>query len=99
MKQFGEKAKGVFSKVGKRTWQIIIAVVGVLVIAGVILTVVLTNKTYVPLFRELSSDDMTSIINYLQEQNVTDYKVEGNDTIMVPESVEPSLKARVLGAG
>lgn len=50
MKQFGEKAKGVFSKVGKRTWQIIIAVVGVLVIAGVILTVVLTNKTYVPCF-------------------------------------------------
>ena len=99
MKQFGEKAKGFFSKVGKRTWQIIGAAVGVLVVAGIILAVVWSQKTYVPLFRELNSDDMTSILSYLQEQNVTDYKVEGNSTILVPDSQADILKTRVMAAG
>ncbi len=99
MKQYGKKVTDLFSKVSKKTWRIIIAVTGVLVIAAVILTVVLMDKTYVPLFRELSSEDMTSIINYLNEQNITDYKVQNNDTILVPEAMEPSLKARVMGAG
>ena len=96
MKQYGKKVTDLFSKVSKKTWRIIIAVTGVLVIAAVILTVVLMDKTYVPLFRELSSEDMTSIINYLNEQNITDYKVQNNDTILVPEAMEPSLKARGL---
>ncbi len=99
MKQYGKKVADLFSKVSKKTWRIIIAVTGVLVIAAVILAVVLMDKTYVPLFRELSSEDMTSIINYLNEQNITDYKVQNNDTILVPEAMEPSLKARVMGAG
>lgn len=99
MKQFGGKAKEAFAKISKKTWRIIAAVAGVLVIAVVLLTVVLLDKTYVPLFTELNSDDMSSILNYLSEQNVTDYKVQDNDTILVPEAMEPSLKAKVLMAG
>lgn len=99
MKQFGGKAKEALSKISKKTWRIIAAVAGVVIIAVVLLAVVLLNKTYVPLFTELSSEDMTSILNYLSEQSVTDYKVENNDTILVPESQEPSLKAKVLMAG
>ena len=48
MKQYGKKVTDLFSKVSKKTWRIIIAVTGVLVIAAVILTVVLMDKTYVP---------------------------------------------------
>lgn len=99
MKQFGAKAKGFVSKVGKKTWAIIGAVAGVAVIAAVLLVVLTMNKTYVPLFTELSSEDISSILNYLSEQNVTDYKVRDNDTILVPEAMEPSLKAKVLMAG
>ena len=95
MKQFGAKAKGLVSKVGKKTWAIIGAVAGVPVIAVVLLVVLTMNKTYVPLFTELSSEDISSILNYLSEQNVTDYKVRDNDTILVPEAMEPSLKAKV----
>lgn len=99
MKQFGAKAKGFFSKVSKKTWAVIGAVAGVAVIAIAILLVVTMNKTYVPLFTELSSEDISSILNYLSEQNVTDYKVRDNDTILVPEALEPSLKAKVMMAG
>ncbi len=99
MKQFGAKAKGFVSKVGKKTWAIIGAVAGVAVIAVVLLVVLTMNKTYVPLFTELSSEDISSILNYLSEQNVTDYKVRDNDTILVPEAMEPSLKAKVMMAG
>ncbi len=99
MKQFGAKAKGLVSKVGKKTWAIIGAVAGVAVIAVVLLVVLTMNKTYVPLFTELSSEDISSILNYLSEQNVTDYKVRDNDTILVPEAMEPSLKAKVMMAG
>lgn len=99
MKQFGGKVRETLGKVSKKTWRIIAAVAGVLVIAAIILAVVLLDKTYVPLFAELNGDDMTSILNYLSEQNVTDYKVQNNDTILVPEAMEPSLKAKVLMAG
>lgn len=99
MKQFAGKFKEAVGKISKKTWRIIAAVAGVVLIAAVILAVVLMDKTYVPLFTELNSDDMSSILNYLSEQNVVDYKVENNDTILVPESMEPSLKARVLQAG
>lgn len=99
MKQFGGKAKDLFSKISRKVWLIIAAVAGVLLIGGILLAVVWSQKTYVPLFRELSSNDMTSILNYLQEQSITDYKVEGNDTILVPESQETLLKARVMQAG
>ena len=93
------KLKERLAKISKKVWAIIIGVVGVLLIAGIVLAVVLSSKTYTTLFANLSSEDMSAITAYLGEQNITDFKIQDNDTILVPEAQEVSLKAKLLQEG
>ncbi|WP_394959178.1 flagellar M-ring protein FliF C-terminal domain-containing protein [Candidatus Allofournierella merdavium] len=66
--------------------------------AVVIVAVVLNNQPYATLFTGLSQTDLSAISTYFSENGITDYKVEDN-TILVPQAQEASLKAQVLVAG
>lgn len=77
--------------------KILIGVVIALMLAAIIgLVVMRMNDPYTVLFTELTSDDMSKVLNYLDGNNITNYKVQNNDTILVPTSQEPSIKAALL---
>ncbi|MEI5604414.1 hypothetical protein, partial [Streptomyces brasiliscabiei] len=51
------------------------------------------------LFTGLTQEDMQSVTTYLANAGVTDYKIQGNDTVLVRSEQEPSLKAGLLMEG
>ena len=70
-----------------------------LVALAVLIALVLNNKPYEVLVTGVSSGEASSILTYLDAQGVTDYKVENNDTILVPRSQAASLKGKLLMQG
>ena len=104
MKDVKEKAKALFDKtkerlkrISKKVWLIIAAVLVVLIVAiAVMLT--LNKKEYTVLVTQVSNTEASNILTFLSEQGVTDYKVEDGNTILVPESQETGLKARLMMA-
>lgn len=101
----GDKVKKVVSDVGqkwkaasRKTKGILGGAVLVVLVALVVVIMVASNRPYVTLFADLNQSDLSSILTYLSDNGVTEYKVEG-DTILVPEDREAALKAQVLQAG
>lgn len=101
-----EKAKDIWSRVKEtagglsKTVKTIIIAVAVVVLAGVAVLIAWNSNTeYTALFTGLTSEDMSSITKYLTDSGMTEFKIEGADTIMVPESQEASLKAKLLAEG
>lgn len=92
------KAKDKIKSLSRKTLIIIAAVVAVVVIALVALAVSLSanRKEYAVLVTGVSANEASSVVNYLESQGVTNYKVENNDTILVPKGQEENLKARIL---
>ena len=70
----------------------------VLIVIGVI-TAVTLKQPYSVLFTGLSQTEMTEIVSYLSDNGVTDYRISGSDTIMVPSSQEYQLKADLVLQG
>lgn len=98
----GEKAKAVLEKVKefakKHVKALIVALaVVVVLVAGILIWV--GSRPYEVLFTELNSNEMSSILGYMEELGVTDYKVEDADTILVKESQVNSLKVKLLMEG
>ena len=83
----------------KRVRLLLIAVLVLLVAVVVGVSVYRATRPYSVLFTGLSSTDMASVLNYLNENNVTNYKIENNDTILVPEGQEIQLKAAIIQQG
>lgn len=69
-----------------------------LVLVAVVIALVLNNRPYATLFTGLTQEDVTGISTYFSENGITQYKVE-DDTILVPQDQEATLKAQVLVAG
>ena len=92
------KAKEKVKSLSRKTLIIIAAVVAVVVIALIALAVSLSanKKEYAVLVTGVSNNEASSVISYLESQGVTNYKVENNDTILVPKGQEENLKARIL---
>jgi len=99
LKGFEEKAKGVFSKMSKKAKIALGTVLCVAVLAAVGIAVFLNSRPYTALFTGLSSSELSSIVSYLNDNGVTDYRIQGSDTILVPQSQEPQLKANLLMQG
>ncbi len=99
LKTFGETAKRFFSQMSKRAKIAMGVFLCVAVLAAVAIAFFLNNKPYTALFTGLSSSDLSSIVSYLNDNGVTDYRVQGNDTILVPQSQESQLKADLLLQG
>ena len=91
-----EKIKGQLKKISKKVY-IIAASILVLLIAAII--IVLCNRPYAVLFTGLNATETSAILTYLDGQGIADYKVENNDTILVPKHQEAGLKARLLMEG
>ena len=98
-KDIVSKTKGFLGKLGKKLWAIIAVVV--LVVAGVIIFVSVqgSKNPYTVLFTGLVSEDMQSVTTYLASAGVTDYKIQGTDTVLVRADQEPALKAGLLMVG
>jgi flagellar M-ring protein FliF len=96
LKSFAEKAK---EKAGKISKKVYIAAVVVLVVAAAALVILLNNQPYAVLVTGVSTSEASSILTYLDSQGVTNYKVQNNDTILVPKGQEASLKAKILMEG
>ena len=98
----GEKAKGYWTKVKeflKKLPKKIFIALGILVVLALVLVIWLNSRPYSVLFTELNAEDMSSVLTYLEEAGVTNYKVENNDTILVHPSQEANLKAQLLMEG
>ncbi len=102
----GDKAKealgkvtGFFKKLSKKAIIAIIAGVAVLVVAATVITIVLNNQPYSVLFTQLNSTEAAAITSYLEEQGMTDYRMEGSSTILVPKNQEDQLKMQLLMQG
>lgn len=96
IKQFTGKAKTFFTSMNAKVRKALIAV---LVIAAVVIAGLLifnAARPYTVLFTGLSQEDMSSVLTYLSNNNITNYRIENNDTILVPESQEASLKAGIM---
>ncbi len=99
-----EKVKGIFGKI-KQWWKAaakktklilgggLLAVVVALIITAVVIS---GQPQYATLFTGLNQTDMTSIVSYLSDNGVTDYKISGDDTILVPVEQADALKADLL---
>ncbi len=99
-KDIWSKTKGQIGKLGKKIWVLVIAAVAVIgIVIGLVLWQNSSKDGYSVLFTGMTSEDMTSVTNYLAGEGITDYKISDMNTIMVPANQEPSLKAKLLMQG
>lgn len=93
LKEFGEKLKTGIGKVSKKVW-ITLAVILVLVAAGI--TIYLNTRPYSILVTGATPEEVTTVVTWLGNRGVTNYRYQGTDTILVPERQAPALKASLL---
>ena len=96
VKGFWNKGVEFLKKVSKKVYIAIAVVLALLIVA---VAIYINSRPYAVLFTGLSASETSSILSSLDSAGVTDYKVENNDTILVPKGQEPSLKARLLLEG
>ena len=83
----------------RRTKNFILFVLAVALIVIGALIVRNMNHRYAVLFTDLSAEDLTQVVNYLTTNNITDYKIENNNRVLVPEGQESRLKMNILLEG
>ena len=93
LKGYWEKVKTALGKVPIKIWILIAAIVAVIVIGVVVF---LATRPYSPLISGATEEETATVLTWLQEQGVTDYRMQGSGTIMVPEGQVTALKARLL---
>ncbi len=98
-KELWEKVKEPYLKLSKKVRMILLIAVLALVALGVGMILVNTLRPYTVLFSDLTSEDSQAIISYLEENGVTNYRLENGNTITVPSNMEPRLKANILLQG
>lgn len=99
MKHFFARVREFFAKLSRRTKILLglllaatVAVIAVVLIRG-------SNRNYTVLFTDLSSDDMSAVLSYLETNSVTDYRVENNNRILVPDAMADRLKMEIMLQG
>lgn len=95
LKGFWEKIKGFFAKLNKKTRILLgvcAAVILVLIIAAALL---LNRKEYAVLCSSLTASETSSVISFLNDNGVTDYKISG-DSILVPAGREEQLQIQLV---
>ena len=90
---YWEKAKEALGKISKKIW-IIIGVTVVALAIGIV--IFLNTRPYAPLIAGATNEEAGAVLSWLQQQGVTNYRMEGTGTVLVPESQAASLKARLL---
>ena len=100
MNQVREKLNAFWKKTKEGTRKVsikvyIIAAV-VLVVTAAAIAYFLNSRPYATLVTDISPTEASTVLNLLGEWGMTDYKVENNDTILVPKSQVEALKVRLL---
>lgn len=93
LKGYLEQVKTALGKVSKKIWILIAAVLVVLAVGVVIF---LNTRPYDVLITGATAQEAGTVMSWLEEQGVTNYRMEGTGTILVPESQAANLKARLL---
>ncbi len=88
-----EQVKTALGKISKKIWIIIGVTVAALAICIVIF---LNTRPYATLIAGATNEEAGAVLSWLQEQGITNYRMEGTGTILVPEGQAASLKARLL---
>lgn len=87
-------------KAASRKMKALLGAGAAIVVVAIILVVAASmNRPYTTLFTGLNQTDLTSIVSYLSDNGVSSYRVEGEDTILVPEDQEAQLKSELLLQG
>ena len=96
LKGYLEKVKTTLGKISRKIW-IIIGVCLVLIV-GVIIFLVWSyhSRPYSILIDGANNEEFSSVLTWLQDQGITDYKTEGSSAILVPSNQAVMLKARLL---
>lgn len=98
LKEFWEKIKGFFKKLNK-TAQILLGIGAVVVLAlAIALVVRLNQKEYAVLFTGLTSSETSTVISFLSDNGVADYRIQG-DTILVQKGRETQLQSQLIMSG
>lgn len=93
LKGYLDKVKTALGKVSKKIWILLAAIVVVAVVAVILLY---NNRPYAVLIEGANSEETNTVLSWLGEQGITDYRMEGTGTILVPQAQAPGLKARLL---
>ena len=96
LKGYLEKVKTALGKVSRKIW--IIIGVCLAVMAGIIIFLIWShnNRPYAILIDQANNEEFSSVLTWLQDQGITDYKTEGSSAILVPAGQAVTLKARLL---
>ena len=98
VKGFWEKVKGFFVKMNKKT-RILLGACGAVILTAVIVAAVLLSRTtYAVLFTGLNTSETSAVVSYLNDNGVSDYKIQG-DSVLVPERMQTQLQAQMVLAG
>lgn len=93
-----EKVKDFFKNMSTKVRIILGAALAAVIILAVALIVWSNNQPYTTLFTDLNSTELTSILSYMQDNGITDYRVEDR-TILVRADLESALTAQLAMAG
>ena len=93
LKGYLDKVKTALGKVSKKIW-ILLAVIVVVAVAAVIL--LYNNRPYAVLIDGATSEETATVMSWLADQGITDYRMEGTGTILVPQGQAAVLKANLL---
>ena len=96
LKGYLEKTKTTLGKISKKIWIIIGVCLAVILAVIIFLIWSNHNKPYAVLVDQVNDEEFASVLTWLQEQGVSDYKTEGSRTILVPAGQADTLKARLL---
>lgn len=98
LKELWQKVKDFFKNMSMKLRIILCAALVVVIVAIAALVMWSSNQPYVTLFTNLSNTEASAVMDYLQENGYTDYRLEGS-TILVREGQENILTAQLLMAG
>lgn len=95
VKGFWEKTKTFLKKLSKKVY-IAAAIILAVLIVGLAAFVAARSRDYAVLVTGVSTQEAGAVLEFLRERGVSNYKIENDDTILVPKSQEANLKAGLL---
>ena len=78
LKDYWEKVKETFGKISKKVKILIAAALAVLVVLIVGLVVFFNTRPYATLIAGASAEETATVLTWLEEQGVTDFRMEGS---------------------
>lgn len=93
---YWEKVKGALGNLSKKVKILIGAALAALVVLAVGLVIFFNTRPYATLIDGASAEETATVLTWLESQGVTDFRMEGSGTILVPQAQASSLKAKLL---